>query len=157
MRWYLLPVVTVLLIGIPGCRPVVPPTSSTTEQTDDYHSSHGLAAHRPESFAAAVEQLATRYEALATTPSDNSAANATVALQELKDIARWLPELAGDSDLRRTDWEQVQRLALDLQQRIEPWQSAKDATHPAARPYYEKIVSELRQLAEKSVNPIPGQ
>lgn len=157
MLRYLLSVVTLLLIGIPGCGPVVPPTSSTTEQADDYHSSHGMAAHRPESFVAAVEQLATRYEALAATPSESSAANVTVALQELKDIVRWLPELAGDSDLRRADWEQVQRLTLDLQQRIEPWQTAKDATDPATRQHYEQVITALRPLAEKSVEPIPGQ
>lgn len=157
MLRFLFPAVTWLLIGIPGCGPVVPPSSSTTEPPNDYHSSHGIAAHRPESFAAAVEQLATRYEALAATPSENSAANVTVALQELKDIVRWLPELAGDSDLRRADWEQVQRLSLELQQRIELWKSVNDATETAARTHYEKIVAELRPLAEKSVEPIPGQ
>ena len=152
MLRYLLPVVTWLLIGISGCGPVVPPSSSTKEQADDYHSSHGMAAHRPESFVAAVEQLATRYETLAATPS-----NIAVALQELKDIVRWLPELAGDSELRRADWERVQRRTLELQQRSEPWKTVNDAADPEARNHYEKIVAELRPLAEKSVEPIPGQ
>lgn len=144
-------------VGLLGCGRSASTSVSTAEQSADYQSSHGIAAYHPESFAAAVENLATRYEALAATPSESSAANVTVALQELKDIVRWLPELAGDSDLRRADWEQVQRLALELQQRIEPWQTAKDATDSKARSHYEKIVAELRPLAEKSVEPIPGQ
>lgn len=149
--------VCLVAVGLLGCGRSASTSVTTADQAADYQSSHGIAAHHPESFAAAVEQLATRYKALMASLSDNSPVDATIALQELKDIVRWLPELAGDSDLRRADWEQVQRLTLDLQQRIEPWQTANDAADPGARNHYEKIVAELRPLAEKSVEPISGQ
>lgn len=75
-------------------------------------------------------------------------------LQELKDIVHWLPELAGDSDLRRKDWEQVQQTAKRLEQLVAPWTTVKDAHEGQTE--YDRLVAEIGPLAEESVDPAPG-
>lgn len=141
----------VLLLGLLGCGMNGDSSIPTAEQSIGHQSSHGIAAHRPKSFSEAVEQLTTRYQALVATPPDNTDVDIADALQQLKDIVHWLPELAGDTDLRRVEWEQVQQLTLNLQQFIEPWQTAKDATDPSGKQHFNNCIAELHSLAEKTV------
>jgi hypothetical protein len=143
----------VLLIGCGGCLPAASSSNSTNAPADDYQSSHGVAAHRPASFAAAIAQLTDRQAAFL---SDDPPTAAATAMQELQDIVRWLPELAGETDLRRADWEAVQRLANELQSVVDPWTAAHDVAAPQARAEYERILAALRPLAAKSAAPAPG-
>lgn len=134
------------LLALGGCNPSAP-TSNAPDGAVDYQSSHGIAAHRPDSLATAVTQLSARRDALlaASPPTDIA-----TALRELKEIVRWLPELAGDSDLRRADWEQVRQLADELAAITEPWDSAQDAAATTSRTEFDRILAALRPLAEKS-------
>jgi len=97
-----------LLLATAGC------LSSSPEENEKLE--HHVPAHKPLTFAAAVTELQTRCEEanaqeLASTPEK---------FTELLDVIRWLPELAGDSDLGRADWETVQRLSQRLEDLLPP-------------------------------------
>jgi hypothetical protein len=149
----------VVLLELAGCGRVSPTPGSSTQKVEHSPSSHDHdhAPDRPVSFAGAVQQLVSRHDALLRSSADVPSAKVTRALQELKELARGLPELAGDSELRRADWEQVQRLTIDLQKLIEPWQTMEQVADATARRHYDKIIAELRLLAEKSAATYIGQ
>ncbi|MDP1797090.1 MAG: hypothetical protein Q8K78_06400 [Planctomycetaceae bacterium] len=153
----------VVLLELAGCGRVSPTPGSSTQKVEhspsshDHDHDHDHAPDRSVSFAGAVQQLVSRHDALLRSSADVPSAKVTRALQELKELARGLPELAGDSELRRADWEQVQRLAIDLQKLIEPWQTMEQVADATARRHYDKIIAELRLLAEKSAATYIGQ
>lgn len=63
--------------------------------------SHALPPHHPGTFRRAVDEIERRGAALLAGPAD------AAARAEFADIARWLPELAADTELGRGDWERV--------------------------------------------------
>lgn len=108
------------LAGTAGCAFRIMPTKPRGENVEERH---GIPPHKPATFAAAWEALSQR---LADAPHPETAA---LAHAELLDIIRWLPELAAETDLPRTAWEEVQRLALALEQTVQSptpdWTAAK--------------------------------
>lgn len=63
--------------------------------------SHALPPHHPGDFRRAVDAIERRGAALLAGRAD------AAARAEFADIARWLPELAADTELGRGDWERV--------------------------------------------------
>lgn len=87
------------------------------------HLEHHVPEHRPASFAAAVEQIASRHERLRNEIGKATREPVDRQLRELLDILDWLPEIAGDSDLRQADWNLVQQQAhqlADCYQKLDP-------------------------------------
>lgn len=142
-----------VVVAIIGCDPS-PPEIVSKDETTGYESSHGHAAHRPANFRAAIEQLALRGLALRSDAAPDRETPFATRLQQLKDIIHWLPELAGDSDLRRNDWEQVQQRTKQLEELVDRWTDPK-VVH-SGQTEYDRLVAELGPLAEKSVDPAPG-
>lgn len=118
-------------------------SDSETEE----HLEHVIPAHKPKNFAEAVSELNSREAAF----FDGSASDEMK--QEMIDIIVWLPELAADSDLRRDNWETVQKTSQELskiaaspssEQPPESWNSHldeleaivpfSDLSHPGANP-----------------------
>jgi hypothetical protein len=71
---------------------------------------------------------------------------------EFHDVARWLPELAGDSDLGEAEWVRVNRQAKTLVDAFAPVRAAAAAARPSAyggrREVFESGLRELRAVAE---------
>lgn len=130
------------LLGMVGCQS----RSSTSEHLGE--EAHDLPAHRPVSFAAAVEDLPRRLAMLeATSNSEHSAR--LEQLHELEDILRWLPELASDSDLRKSDWEKATKASSELEDLLRPW-LLQVSEKPVPHPDCSAILERLKHLAKKS-------
>lgn len=130
------------LFGMIGCQS----RSSTLEHLGE--EAHELPAHRPLNFAAAIDGLPSRLAMLETT-SKSEKPTRLEQVHELEDILRWLPELASDSDLRKSDWEKARKASVDLEELLRPWlaqASEGAATHPECT----AILETLKQLAHKS-------
>ena len=80
------------------------------DEEQDHHLEHLIPAHKPQSFAEAVEELSSRGATVFTGQGSEDAHH------ELLDIIDWLPELAADSDLKRTQWEQVRDTGFELRE-----------------------------------------
>ena len=160
-----------LLGSIAGCQPANR-ESGATEQSpsshqanpdrhhhedhdhhDDPHSHHGQPKHYPHTFAEAVQQLSRRYRSLI---AHKSSADTHIQehIAELKDIIRWLPELAGDSELRKADWERTRDIASELELLSQSWTTLDEVR--ARRENYHQLVEELVPLAKKSRPVTPG-
>jgi hypothetical protein len=120
---------------------------SSSRADHEHEEAHQLPPHRPASFTAAAPDLRQRLTALA---SDAPTVNAQrqVQVQELKDILRWLPELAGDTDLRKSDWEQVNACARELKQLVAPL-GTDSTSHNFPLAECLQIVDRLQSLADK--------
>lgn len=88
-----------LLTGMGGCAPSAPDPGAGAD-------AHARPAHHPGTIAGAVTALRARAVRLGS-PADE----ADRARRECADIVRWLPHLAADTTLGRTDWEEVAALA----------------------------------------------
>lgn len=115
------------------------------------HPEHHAPAHKPKSFAKAVDQLELR-DPFRSPGSEQSGRSAQQA--ELLDIVRWLPELAAETDLRRPDWDVVQRASLDLEQLVANGRES-DAARTAAGPRYQEAVGILRELLSRTGPELP--
>jgi hypothetical protein len=73
---------------------------------------HHVPEHKPHSLHAAIDQIELRYDALAE--GEVPRAGRTARLKELVDIVRWLPELAGDTDLPEGPWNVVEQVSQQL-------------------------------------------
>lgn len=93
------------MVAITGC--------ALAKSDDDGELHHITPAHKPASFAAAVPDLRSRLNELTDT---ESVSVDDLRRRELLDILIWLPELAGDSDLEKADWDLVQRTVAELEQ-----------------------------------------
>lgn len=88
-------VLGLLFLGLQaGCQPAV----QTSEEA------HHIPAHLPGDFEQALSRLELLIRHLHDgAPLEKMPTEVTVA-QELRDIVRWLPELAAESDLSESDW-----------------------------------------------------
>ena len=91
-----------LLLTLSGC--------GHHHEKEDHHLEHFIPAHKPETFAESVSQLGARGPAVLAGEATKE------SRQQLLDIIDWLPELAGDSDLKRPQWEQVRDSSIELRQ-----------------------------------------
>ncbi|MBU6275670.1 MAG: hypothetical protein KGQ61_03445 [Planctomycetes bacterium] len=92
-------VLVALALGSAGCGRSVAPRE-VEEPT------HHRPAHHPGSLAAAPPAIRARAARLVAAPADAAAATA-----ELRDILRWIPQLAADTELPRGAWDDVAALA----------------------------------------------
>lgn len=114
-------------VGLTGC-------SEHSAEGEEHHLEHLIPAHKPAGFAEGVAELRLRLGRYA----DGSLTEAGV--DELRDIVEWLPELAGDSDLRRPQWEQAQRVQRELERLLAETSPGEMATRTGP------LLDELDQL-----------
>ncbi len=69
------------------------------------------------------------------------------ALDEARDVARWLAQLAGDSDLNETDWNRVNEAAATLQDLLGPPGAPLPRAYPELADPIEEQVIRVGQLA----------
>lgn len=118
----------VIVGAVAGC------AGSDNPESEDDHLEHFIPAHKPHSFEELVTELSERGTAL----RDGSVSADSTAVTELNDIIGWLPELAADSELRKSDWERAvvasEKLQALWQERFGPRAAAAAAGGSAAPP-----------------------
>jgi hypothetical protein len=110
------------LIVLAGCRAENSPGDANGHEEE--HAGHVIPAHKPKTFPDAVRRLRElndRFLRDGTGGRSGSATNAK-SLQIGLDIANWLPEIAADSDMPETQWNEVNarsaRLVADYQELV---------------------------------------
>ena len=98
-----------LALSLPGC----------SGEEEAAHLEHSVPAHKPHSFAEAVEELIRRSQQV--NPVQNPR-----EFEELRDIVRWIPELAADSDLPEPDWTTACIAAEELSRALDNLQTSSD-------------------------------
>jgi hypothetical protein len=89
-----------------------------------------------------VDQLKSRFDRMAL------GTEFTVAQKELEDIIIWLPDLAGDSELKQQDWEKVNTLQKSL---LQQYQLLKqDSKNASAKVEIDRLLTSLEEYKEKS-------
>ena len=129
---------------------------------------HHVPAHRPADYPTAVARLeelhrkflagelaGTAMEPAGTATEPAGTAREAVAIDpfdEFHDVARWLPELAGDSDLAEAEWVRVERQARTFVDAFAPVRAAALADRPRSydgrRELFEAGLRELRAVAD---------
>jgi hypothetical protein len=103
------------LLAVSGCGSANAP--GATEAPREEHIGHVIPAHKPKSFPDAVRRLRELNDALSG--DRDSGTKSLGGLQIALDIANWLPEIAADSDMPETPWNEVNtrsaRLVADYQ------------------------------------------
>ena len=118
------------------------------EHDDHEHLEHFVPAHKPKDFAELVDQLALRLPQLATT-TDGGSESATTSRRELADIIGWIPELAADSELKKSGFESAVATANKLAKILEGTAAGAN-TKTVDVAVYEPMIKELRQLIPES-------
>jgi hypothetical protein len=81
---------------------------------------HVTPAHRPADYPAAVVRLDVLIQEI---ESDSARDTATIdVFAEWTDLIRWLPDMAGDSDLKEPDWNRVNEATRQLEQIGRAWE-----------------------------------
>jgi hypothetical protein len=143
---------------------------------------HHVPAHRPADYPAAVARLEALHrqflggesasnaignatentagntsENVTENATENAAGNAGIVnvidpFDEFHDLARWLPELAGDSDLVEAEWVRVNRQARILVDALAPVRAAALAdrlrSYDSRREMFASGLRELRAVAD---------
>lgn len=116
-----------LLATMPGCHTAAESTA------EDEHLEHHIPGYKPASLVAAWDQLKVR---LGHLRSDAT----TEEFTELRDIVNWLPELAADSDLKRSQWDEIHAVSKQME--------SKTSTVTSAVENREQLISLLDQHKE---------
>jgi len=87
-----------------GCQPAV----QVSEEA------HHIPAHLPEDFDRALSRLELLILHLRDGATLEEMPTEVTVAQELRDIVRWLPELAAESDLSESDWNKVDQATQDV-------------------------------------------
>lgn len=120
-----------VLLSLPGCG-----AGGTNSEED--HGKHVDPPHKPATFAMAVQEVEHRFDELARPLASDIRTNRLV---ELDDILRWLPQMAGDTDLRRADWDEVNGLTARL--------VALRTAQPADATFASSLVNQVRPLTSR--------
>ena len=87
-----------LAVALVGC-------SSDTDESEHVH--HSFPDHKPANLQDAVAAISSRAHVLA----HHGGKRQSGEFQEFVEIVKWVPELAADSDLDKTDWESANAAA----------------------------------------------
>lgn len=111
----------------------------------DDHLEHHRPAHKPADLSLGVAEIERRWRELHAQWSTLDERQAASALNELREIVRWLPELAAETDLPEEPWNRIQELAAALHNQLPSVAPAQ----PSARgkfPDPQRVASDLSAL-----------
>jgi len=115
---------------------------------DDDRLEHVIPAHKPADYVEATNQLAGRGHLYFSGQLD------AAGLTELRDILAWLPELAAETDLSRSQWDRVQEISRELTRLVAP-----DLPDQSGAVTWTDRMAELRSLvpdADSWIQPAPA-
>jgi hypothetical protein len=121
------------------------------DETDE-RLEHHIPAHKPATLVAAIAELERRNPG--ATSRHEAAGNSERDRAELRDIIGWLPELAADSDLRKSEWESIQQSSAELARAVEAWDAAASGARSGPQRQYEEVLERLR-AACRSIDSSP--
>ena len=100
-------VATACLIMLAGCHGENSP--GDTKDNEEEHAGHVIPAHKPKTFPDAVRRLRELNDHFLRDGTGKVSGSPTgpTNLQIALDIANWLPEIAADSDMPETPWNEV--------------------------------------------------
>ena len=141
---------------VPAHRPADYPTAvARLEELHRKFLAGELAGTAMEPAGTATEPAGTAMEPTGTATEPAGTAREAVAIDpfdEFHDVARWLPELAGDSDLAEAEWVRVERQARTFVDAFAPVRAAALADRPRSydgrRELFEAGLRELRAVAD---------
>lgn len=99
---------SVLTMFLPGCI-----QSSADTNDADHHLEHFVPHHKPANFADAVEAISVRSSHLGE-HAGHGHSHENEEFQELLEIVDWIPELAADSDLSESQWNDATHAASKM-------------------------------------------
>lgn len=115
---------------------------------------HHVPEHRPQNFTDGVRAVHSRLAKFSADGAPENRQQFAPEAQELREIIQWLPELAAETDLRKTDWDRVQAVSRRLTAR---WDnvaaSLADGSSAKVAPVISDMdgdLAELDRLAEKA-------
>jgi hypothetical protein len=109
----------IYLIALAGCQAENSPGHANGHEED--HAGHVIPAHKPKTFPDAVRRLRELNDQFLHPAAGEESGSSTdhKSLGIALDIANWLPEIAADSDMPETPWNDVNtrsaRLVADYQ------------------------------------------
>tara|TARA_R110002095_G_scaffold97122_2_gene85067 strand:+ start:73855 stop:74319 length:465 start_codon:yes stop_codon:yes gene_type:complete len=144
MKYHLRSVTILYLCGfsfflLSGC------TETAQSGVEDDHLEHHIPEHKPDSFSATVKEVDTRMRTLL---ENNHADTYQVHKQELTDIISWIPEMAADSELKHTAWNEVKQISGNLKNVFKQI-DFEDADANLVNQYF-LLVDKLNQFSARS-------
>jgi hypothetical protein len=138
--------VTVLLLAV--LNTIITSGCQRASATGEEHLEHHVPPHKPPNLSSAIDQIERRFESLVHGPGIRDAEAAT-QLQELIDIVRWLPEIAGDSDLPEEQWNAVDEVSQQLWPRLQDQLSnAKGGREVILHPLHDQVDAVVERLGQ---------
>jgi hypothetical protein len=135
-----------LVVAVGGC-----------QTTNREEAEHHTPAHKPADFPAAVDRLLALHDEIAR--NGTRAADQLDVFTESFDIARWLPELAADSDMEELPWNRVHEIASQMEKILGDVLSREDGQRRGAYRQFEmELERHRRGLAEvkQQLKPAPA-
>jgi len=77
--------------------------------------------------------------------------HANQAFAKLRDVIRWLPELAADTDMGEADWNVVQEVSINLEKITSSWISSNSLPTSKDLEEFQSTVSELQKLSDQTI------
>lgn len=136
--------VIVMFLQLPGCGSTNGTGNQETEQSAK--SEHFVPAHKPADFESLVSELERRFTELSESSEQRDDNGRVLQRTELRDIVRWIPELAAGSELQRKEFEKAVLCSQMLMQILESSQEPQSRDNRD----WKNIIGELRALVPKS-------
>jgi len=114
--------------------------SSCQTYAEAEHLEHVTPEHKPASYTDAIIQIRQRFREVLDGKLEGSLRSQR--LSELGDILRWLPEIAAESDLKKSQWEQVEQIS----RRLTALQSSLSSTAKLSAEQLGEIEEQLQTL-----------
>jgi hypothetical protein len=134
--------VAAVAFAIVGC------AAAQSEEED--HAHHHTPEHKPADFPSAVSILHLRRTRLLAPKTGTDPEQFAIKREEYLDIVRWLPELAGDSDMSESSWNVVDAASRELLEIYKPAANAATGseTRLNERGQAAAVEAALRRLEE---------
>lgn len=134
----------VMFLQLPGCGSTNGTGNQDTEQSAE--SEHFVPAHKPADFESLVAELERRFAELSESSEQRDDDGHVLQRTELRDIVRWIPELAAGSELQRKEFEKAVLCSQMLMQILESSQGPQSGDNRD----WKNPVGELRALVPES-------
>lgn len=131
-----------IVLTLGACAGIATLLGCTETVTD--RMEHEEPSHRPANYSAAIARLTELHAEIQGEVHRD--AGELDAISEAHDIARWLPEIAADSDLPESPWVRIEASAKEMQQILA---GAMEFAESERREMYLRDASRLRQLNEE--------
>ena len=101
---HLIAALLLLCMGLVGCG----------HSSDAMEPDHTPPKHKPATFSEALDEIGRRHEQVAQSVRDSKTTFDEQSISEFLDIIGWLPELAADSSMKKSEWDRANATAKEL-------------------------------------------